>query len=66
MSDAGVAAFLADAAFTGGLLNVNVNLAALIEKNYVKKMNILMRNWAKKRGQLMKAILKKLIETHPG
>ena len=59
MSDAGVAAFLADAAFTGGLLNINVNLAALTEKNYAKKMNILMRNWAKKRGQLMKAILKR-------
>jgi formiminotetrahydrofolate cyclodeaminase len=66
ISDAGVAAFLADAAFTGGLLNIQVNLASLTEKAYAKKMDVLMRNWAKKRGQLMKAILMKLIETHQG
>jgi len=66
MSDAGVAAFLADAAFTGGLLNINVNLAAVTEKTRAKKMNMLMRNWTRKRGQLMKAILRELIETHPG
>jgi formiminotetrahydrofolate cyclodeaminase len=66
ISDAGVAAFLADAAFTGGLLNINVNLAAVTEKTFAKKMNRLMRSRAKKRSQLMKAILKKLIGTHPG
>ena len=66
ISDAGVAAFLADAAFTGGLLNININLVALTEKNDIGKMNRLMRTWAKKRGQLMKAILKKLAETDPG
>ena len=66
MSDAGVAAFLADAAFTGGLLNVNANLAAVTEKTTAKKMNRLMRNWARKRSQLMKAILRELIESHPG
>ena len=66
ISDAGVAAFLADAAFTGGLLNIQVNLASLTEKAYAKKMDVLMRNWAKKRGQLMKAILMELIETHQG
>lgn len=66
ISDAGVAAFLANAAFTGGLLNINVNLAALTEKSDARKMNRLMRTWAKKRGLLMKAILKKLTETDPG
>jgi len=35
------------------------------EKNFAKKMNILMRNWARKRNQVMKAILK-LVETYPG
>ena len=64
-SDAGVAAFLADAACAGGVLNIKINLAAVTEKNFAKKMNILMRNWARKRNQVMKAILK-LVETYPG
>lgn len=60
ISDAGVAAFLADAALAGGLLNININLVAVTEKTFVKRMNVLMRNWARKRNQLMKAILMKL------
>ena len=64
ISDAGVAVFLADAAFAGGVLNININLAAVTEKNCVKKMNILMRNREKKRNQVMKAIHKKLIRTY--
>jgi methenyltetrahydrofolate cyclohydrolase len=66
ISDAGVAAFLADAACAGGLLNIKINLAAVTEKNFAKKMNRLMRDWARKRNQMMKTILKKLIETYPG
>ena len=65
ISDAGVAAFLADAACAGGLLNIKINLAAVTEKNFAKKMNRLMRDWARKRNQMMKTILKKLIETYP-
>jgi methenyltetrahydrofolate cyclohydrolase len=64
ISDAGVAAFLADAALAGGVLNININLVAVTEKNFAKKMNILMRSWARKRNQVMKAILKKLIGTY--
>jgi len=64
ISDAGVAAFLADTAFTGGVLNIKINLVAVTEKAFAKKMNILMRTWAKKRNQLMKAVLKKLIGTY--
>ena len=64
ISDAGVAAFLADAALAGGLLNIGINLAAVTDKTFGKKMNILMRNWARKRNQLMKAILMKLTGTH--
>jgi len=60
MSDAGVAAFLADAAFAGGLLNIGINLVAVTGKNFTKKMNFLMGRWAKKRNNLMKAILMKL------
>jgi formiminotetrahydrofolate cyclodeaminase len=66
ISDAGVAAFLADAACAGGLLNIKINLAAVTEKKFIKKMNILMRNWTRKRNQLTKAIHKKLIEIYPG
>jgi len=64
ISDAGVAAFLADAALAGGLLNIGINLVAVTEKNFAKKMNFLMRRWAKKRNELMKAILMKLTGTH--
>jgi formiminotetrahydrofolate cyclodeaminase len=59
-----VAAFLADAALAGGLLNIGINLVAVTEKNFAKKMNFLMRRWAKKRNELMKAILMKLTGTH--
>jgi formiminotetrahydrofolate cyclodeaminase len=60
MSDAGVAAFLADAALAGGLLNIGINLVAVTEKSFVKKKNFLMERWAKKRNDLMKTILMKL------
>jgi formiminotetrahydrofolate cyclodeaminase len=63
ISDAGVAAFLADAAIAGGLLNIGINLVAVSEKNFVKKMNVLMRSLARKRNDLMKAILMKLTGT---
>jgi formiminotetrahydrofolate cyclodeaminase len=61
ISDAGVGAFLADAALAGGLLNIGINLVAVTERNFAKKMNLLMRSWAKKRNSLMRAILMKLI-----
>lgn len=61
ISDAGVAAFLADAACAGGIINIKINLAAVTEKAFTKKMNILMGSWARRRNQVMRAILKKLI-----
>jgi len=60
VSDAAVAAFLADAACAGGLFNIKINLAAVTDKNFAKKMNILMRNWERERNQRMKAIHKNL------
>ena len=63
ISDAGVAAFLADAAIAGGLLNIGINLVGVSEKNLAKEMNVLMRSLARKRNHLMKAILMKLIGT---
>ena len=65
ISDAGVAAFLADAACAGGVLNIKINLSAVPENNFARKMNGLMRSWAKKRDRVMRAILKKLVETYP-
>jgi len=66
ISDAGVAAFLADAALAGGLLNIGINLVAVTERNFAKKMNFLMRRWARKRNDLMKAILMKLMGVPQG
>jgi formiminotetrahydrofolate cyclodeaminase len=56
ISDAGVAAFLADAALAGGLLNISINLVPGTEKTFVKKMHSLMGRWAKKRNHLMREI----------
>ena len=63
-SDAGVAAFLADTALSGGLLNVRINLISLTEKSFVKKMNSLTRQWARKRNRLAEGIQKVLDQTH--
>jgi formiminotetrahydrofolate cyclodeaminase len=60
ISDAGVAAFLADAALAGGMLNIKINLGAVAEEAFVRRMNVSMRNWSRKRNQLMKVIIIKL------
>jgi formiminotetrahydrofolate cyclodeaminase len=64
MSDAGVAAFLADAALAGGLLNIGINLVAVTEKRFIQKMNLLIKRWTKKRNRLMKVIRTKLVGIH--
>ena len=64
ISDAGVAAFLADAALAGGLLNININLVPGTEKTFLKKMNSLMGRWEKKGNQLRGEIEKALREIH--
>lgn len=63
LSDAGVAALLADAAFSGGLLNIGINLLAVKEKKNKKKMNSLMGRWTRKKNVLMREIRMKLIRT---
>lgn len=65
LSDAGVAALLADAAFSGGVLNIGINLIAVKEKKFNRKMNLLMRRWTKKRNHLIKTILMKREGTCP-
>lgn len=57
MSDAGVAAFLADASLAGGLLNIGVNLAQINDQSFVKKMRLLMKKWTKRRNHLMEGVL---------
>jgi len=64
ISDAGVAAFLADAALAGGLLNININLVPGTEKTFLKKMHSLMGRWEKKGNQLRGEIEKALREIH--
>lgn len=62
ISDAGVAAFLADAALAGGLLNIGINLVPVTNKNFLKKMRSSMASWAKKRNLLMEEILASLLK----
>jgi formiminotetrahydrofolate cyclodeaminase len=64
ISDAGVAAFLADAALAGGLLNININLVPGTEKTFLEKMHSLMGRWEKKGNQLRGEIEKALHEIH--
>lgn len=64
ISDAGVAAFLADAALAGGLLNININLVPGTEKTFLKKMHSLIGRWEKKGNQLKGEIEKALREIH--
>ncbi len=60
ISDAGVAAFLADTAVAGGLLNIEINLAAVTDKAFGVKIKNRMRNWILQRNRLMKTIRMKL------
>jgi formiminotetrahydrofolate cyclodeaminase len=60
LSDVGVAAFLADAALAGGLLNININLVPGTEKAFLKKTHLLMGRWSKRRDRLMREIKKSL------
>jgi formiminotetrahydrofolate cyclodeaminase len=56
-SDTGVAAFLADAALAGGLLNIGINLVPVTDQIFLKKMRLLMTGWARQRNRLMGEIL---------
>jgi formiminotetrahydrofolate cyclodeaminase len=60
VSDAGVAAFLADAALAGGLLNIGINLGPGTERMFLREMNLFTKQCAKKRNRLVGTILKVL------
>lgn len=63
-SDAGVAAYLADTAVKGGLLNIDINLVSITDKSFVKKMNLLMKKLEKRRNRLIVIVEKTLHQTH--
>jgi imidazolonepropionase len=60
VSDVGIAAFLADVALAGGLLNIGINLVSGTERKFLRRMNLLMRQYGKKRNQVMGKIIKVL------
>ena len=60
LSDVGVAAFLADTAVKGGLLNIGINLGPVRDKSFRKKMHSLARRLEKRRNEIMGRIQKKL------
>ncbi len=64
VSDAGVAALLADAACAGGLLNIKINLVGVAEKSFATKMSVLMEKMEKERSRRLQAIHKSLIGTY--
>ena len=55
-SDAGVGAYLANAALGGGLLNIEINLRSINDVAFRKEKERLMRLVSKKRDRLMSAI----------
>lgn len=65
LSDVGVAAFLADTAVRGGLLNIGINLGPIRDKSFRKKMHSLAAKLEKRRNQLLGKIKKALGRTLP-
>ena len=63
VSDAGVAAFLADAAIKGGSSNICINLSPIRDKSFRKKMGLLVQTLEKRRNLLMVTLEKELRRT---
>ena len=63
ISDIGVAAYLADTALKGGLLNIGINLGPVRDKSFIKEMHSLAGKLEKRRNQLMVKIQKTLKES---
>jgi len=64
ISDVGVAAFLANAAFDGGFLNININLDSIRDKMFLRKMDTLKKRYVKEKNRLVKRIGKALNKHH--
>jgi len=65
LSDVGVAAFLADTAVKGGLLNIRINIGPVRDKSFNKKMRSLAGGLEKRRSHLMGTLQKRLEESLP-
>jgi methenyltetrahydrofolate cyclohydrolase len=65
ISDAGVAAYLADTALKGGLLNIGINLGTIRDQSFRKKMHSLAKALEKRRNQLMHQVNKALRRIQP-
>jgi formiminotetrahydrofolate cyclodeaminase len=63
ISDAGVAAFLASTAVKGGLLNIGINLGAVRDQLFKKRMHLLAKRLEKRRNQIIARIQKRLKES---
>ena len=60
LSDVGVAAYLADTAVNGGLLNIGINLDPVCDQLFRKKMLLLIKRLEKRRSRMMGRIQKQL------
>jgi formiminotetrahydrofolate cyclodeaminase len=60
LSDAGVAAYLADTAVKGGLLNIGINLDPVRDELFRKKVLLLVKRIEKRRSRMMMKIQKEL------
>ena len=63
LSDVGVAAYLADTAVKGGLLNIGINLGPIRDRSFKKEMHSLARRLEKRRNQLMHGVQKTLTQS---
>jgi formiminotetrahydrofolate cyclodeaminase len=59
-SDTGVAAYLANAALKGGMLNIRINLGSIRDKGFRSEKEGFMRRLTQKRGHLMTEIQKEI------
>jgi formiminotetrahydrofolate cyclodeaminase len=54
LSDIGVAGFLADTAFRGGLLNIEINLKSIKDRAFVQEMKFLIKRLKRERNEIRK------------
>ncbi len=60
LSDTGVAAYLAETAMGGGLLNIRINLGSIKDEKFRKEKEKLIRDLSRKRSRLVSVIQKKI------
>jgi formiminotetrahydrofolate cyclodeaminase len=54
LSDIGVDGFLADTAFRGGLLNIEINLKSIKDRAFVQEMKFLIKRLKRERNEIRK------------